>query len=282
MLFLIGGCYNINMYTVVIILIFLLGTIIGSFLNVVIYRFNTGKSIVTGRSVCMTCNHTLRWYELIPIFSFLIQSGRCRSCASSISHQYPIVEFGTGIIFTLIVVHLLPILPFSQALFVTLTSLFSFIFSLLLVICVYDIRHKIIPDKLVYAFIFVAFLSLFINYTGSGSFFTLPEATRLIAGPLFALPFALLRMIGKGRLIGLGDAKLILGIAWMFQPTESLAVLVLSFWIGAVVSIAIMFFSKKKVGMKTEIPFAPFLVLAMFIVFLCNLNIYSLVSIFKF
>jgi leader peptidase (prepilin peptidase)/N-methyltransferase len=81
-------------------------------------------------------------------------------------------------------------------------------------------------------------------------------------------------------MMGLGDAKLILGIAWMFSPLESLAVLVLSFWIGAVVSLCIMFFSGKKVNLKTEIPFGPFLALSAFVVFFFNLDIYSLVSVF--
>ena len=109
------GCYNINMYTLTFIFIFLLGTIIGSFLNVVIYRFNTGKSITKGRSICMSCDKSLRWYELIPIFSFLIQSGKCRRCASSISHQYPFVEFITGFIFVLLVYHFLPLLSLSYS-----------------------------------------------------------------------------------------------------------------------------------------------------------------------
>ncbi len=268
------------MYILVVVLIFLLGTIIGSFLNVVIYRFGTGKSIAIGRSICMTCNNKLRWYELIPLFSFLIQKGRCRRCASSISHQYPLVEFGTGLMFTLIVLHLLPIVMFSQALFIFLAVLFTFIFCLLMVISVYDFRHKIIPDKLVYVFIFTAFLALFINFSGD-YFISLPSPMRLVAGPLFALPFALLWMIGKGRFMGLGDAKLILGLAWMFPPYQTLAILTLSFWIGSVVSLALMFFSKKKMGMKTEIPFAPFLVLSAFIVFFFSLDIFSLAAIFS-
>jgi leader peptidase (prepilin peptidase)/N-methyltransferase len=149
-----------------------------------------------------------------------------------------------------------------------------------MVISVYDIRHKIIPDKLVYVFIIVSLFSLFINYTGVGSFFTMPSTTRLVAGPLFAAPFALLWLASRGRMMGLGDAKLILGIAWMFSPLESLAVLILSFWIGAVVSLCIMFFSGKKVNLKTEIPFGPFLALSAFVVFFFNLDIYSLVSVF--
>ncbi|MFA4853534.1 MAG: prepilin peptidase, partial [Bacteroidales bacterium] len=87
------------MSILIFVFIFLLGTIVGSFLNVVIFRFNTGRTITTGRSICMNCNRDLRWYELIPVLSFLIQSGKCRRCASKISHQYPLVEIVTGLVF---------------------------------------------------------------------------------------------------------------------------------------------------------------------------------------
>ncbi len=272
------------MYILAFILIFFMGTIIGSFLNVVIYRFNTGKSIVHGRSMCMTCSHKLRWYELIPVFSFLIQSGRCRSCASSISHQYPIVEFITGIVFVMIMMRLMPLLLFSEFLFFLLMTLFVFMFSILIVISFYDIRHKIIPNKLVYTFIIVSFLSLFINYNLGGPFLAIPPLMHILAGPVLALPFALIWLISKGRSMGLGDAKLILGIGWLFMPYEALAVLILSFWIGSIVSIILLLINKsknKKMGMKTEIPFAPFLVLSSLLVFFFGLDIFSLATMFN-
>lgn len=269
------------MYTLAIIFIFFLGTIIGSFLNVVIYRFNTGKSMVNSRSICMTCNHTLRWYELIPIFSFLIQSGRCRKCASSISHQYPLVEFGTGLIFVLVALHFLPVVSISQSSYILLVTLFSFIFSLLVVISVYDIRHKIIPDKLVYVYALISFISIFINTTGVGPLLVKASLMSIVAGPLLALPFALLWLISKGKWMGLGDAKLMLGIGWMLGALSGLTVIMLSFWIGSVVSLAIMLFSHKKMNMKTEIPFAPFLIISTAIVFFCNLDLFSLIALFQ-
>jgi prepilin signal peptidase PulO-like enzyme (type II secretory pathway) len=270
------------MFVLICILIFLLGTIIGSFLNVVIYRFNTGKSIAKGRSICLSCSHTLTWYELIPIFSFLIQSGRCRSCASSISHQYPIVEFITGLIFTLIAYHFLPILGLSQVSYVILTSLLVFMFSILIVIAVYDIRHKIIPDKLVYIFSFISFVSIFINQTGVGPFFIKASYIGIVSGPLLALPFAFLWLLSRGKWMGLGDAKLVLGIGWMLGLTKGLAAIILSFWVGAVIGLLMMLFSRKKVGAKTEIPFAPFLIVSAFVVILYNIDIFQLASIFTF
>lgn len=269
------------MNIIAFLFVFLLGTIIGSFLNVVIFRFNTGKTITKGRSICMTCNKNLRWYELIPLFSFLIQSGKCRRCASKISHQYPIVEFITGLVFASIAFKFLPVIFISFGTYIFLVVFFVFIFSLLIVISVYDLRHKIIPDQLVFLFISISFISMFINYSGVGHFFTLPSLASLIAGPILALPFALIWYFSKGRLMGLGDGKLILGIGWLFGLSSGLATVILSFWIGTIVSLSIMFLSKKKMGMKTEIPFAPFLIISILITFLFNIDVFSLSRLFN-
>lgn len=269
------------MGALIFVFIFLLGTIIGSFLNVVIFRFNTGKTITHGRSICMTCNRELRWYELIPIFSFLIQSGKCRRCASRISHQYPLVELVTGLVFVLIAFKFLPLFYPSFGLYIFLVVLFVFIFSLLIVISVYDIRHKIIPDKLVFVFIIVSFISIFVNLFVSGPVFVLPTYSSLIAGPLLALPFVLLWYFSKGKLMGLGDGKLILGIGWMLGLSSGIFAIIISFWIGTAVSVILMLFSKNKMGMKTEIPFAPFLLISALITFLFGFNIFSLVKLFS-
>jgi prepilin signal peptidase PulO-like enzyme (type II secretory pathway) len=271
------------MYIFAFVLIFFLGTIIGSFLNVVIYRFNTGKSMVKGRSICMTCNKNLRWYELIPIFSFLIQHGKCRRCAVKISEQYPLVEFGTGLLFVLLAFHFMPVLSFSYWSYIFLVVLYAYIFSLLIVISVYDIKHKIIPNKLVYMYAIVSFLTIFIAHGVTGGLsLAWPSIWALFSGPIFALPFAFLWLVSRGKWMGLGDAKLILGIGWLLGPMASLAGVIIAFWLGAIVSLFVMFFSHKKIGMKTEIPFAPFLIIGTLIVFFFNLNIISLVNLLHF
>lgn len=266
----------------IFVFIFLLGTIIGSFLNVVIFRFNTGKKITSGRSICMTCSRTLRWYELIPVLSYVLQLGKCRRCSERISHQYPLVELVTGAVFVLIAYHFLPALFFVPITFLFLVVFYVFLFSILIVISVYDIRHKVIPDKLVYTFTFFAFLSLFVNHFGVGQLFILPSLSFILAGPVLALPFALLWILSKGKWMGLGDAKLMLGLGWMLGISVGLAGVILAFWIGAVVSLAVLFFTKKMINMKTEIPFAPFLILGAFIAFLFSLDIFALARIFQF
>jgi leader peptidase (prepilin peptidase)/N-methyltransferase len=261
--------------------IFLLGTIIGSFLNVVIFRFNTGRTVTKGRSICMNCNRNLRWYELIPVFSFLIQSGKCRRCASKISHQYPIVELITGLIFVLVSFKFLPILYVSYWSYLFLTSLFVFLFSLLIVISVYDLHHKIIPNKLVYLFIIVSFFSLFVNTSFFSLTFNVPTLIYFISGPLLALPFVSLWYFSKGRLMGLGDGKLILGIGWMLGLFQGIFAVIISFWIGTVISVFLMVIYRKKVNMKTEIPFAPFLIISTLVTFIFSLDIFSLIKLFS-
>lgn len=270
------------MYSLILIFIFLLGIIVGSFLNVVIYRLNTGRKATKGRSICMTCNHNLRWYELIPIFSFLIQSGKCRRCVSNISHQYPVVEFITGLIFVFVALKFLPVFYASVYLYIILSILFFSIFSLFIVMTVYDLRHKIIPNKLVYAFIVLSFVSIFINFYPIGNMFILPTWVALLSGPVIALPFVLIWVLSKGRLMGLGDGKLMLGIGWMLGLSSGLFAVILAFWIGTVFSIILMLLSKGKVSMKTEIPFAPFLIISTLATFFFDLNFFTLVKLFSF
>ncbi len=270
------------MDVVIFLVIFIFGTFIGSFLNVVIYRFNTGKSIARGRSICMSCNKTLHWHELVPVLSFLMQGGRCSKCSVRISYQYPLVELATGLIFAFLAYHFSFLLSFDIHTYVYLLTLYMFLMSLLIVITVYDIRHKIIPDKLVYMFVIVSFISIFFNTSGLGPLFVRPDVWDIAAGPLLALPFALLWLISKGRWMGLGDAKLILGIGFMLGLSQGIVALVISFWIGAIVSLLMLIAQRTQISLKTEIPFAPFLVLGVLITFFCNFSLSALASWFTF
>ncbi len=269
------------MQTLIFVFIFLFGTIIGSFLNVVIYRFNTSKQIGNSRSVCFSCSKTLYWYEMIPVLSFLFQKGRCRGCASRISHQYPLVELLTASVFTIIAYRFIPLIENTQ-MYVFSVSYFVFIFSILIVITVYDIRHKIIPDRLVYLFVVLSFISMFINFSGVGEFFIMPTTLQFLAGPILALPFALLWVVSKGAWIGFGDSKLILGIGFLLGVSMGLSALFLAFWLGALIGVILIGLKKLNVHMKTEIPFAPFLVIGTFIAFVFKMGIFTLSELFIF
>ncbi len=269
------------MITLIYIFIFCLGCIIGSFLNVVIYRFNSGKTL-GGRSMCMTCSKTLSWYELIPVISFLFQKGKCNTCATKISHQYPIVEFITGAVFTAVAYHFSPLLSYAFNQYVLLVTLYTMMFSLLIVISVYDMRHKIIPDMLVFVFGIFAFSSMFINQGIGSSMFIQPTFLSLISGVVYALPFALISLVSRQRLMGFGDSKMILGIGWMLGLMQGGAAIMLAFWIGTLASLAVMFIGRHKVSMNTEVPFGPFLAISAFLVFIFNINIFDLASVFTF
>ncbi len=257
---------------IVIILALILGTVIGSFLNVVIYRYNTGTTL-GGRSMCFSCGTELMWYELFPILSFLLLGGRCRTCKSKISTQYALVELGTGVLFALLAQTLLPLGIVNEA-FAVWFIFWAVILSILMVIVVYDLKHKIIPDGFVYAFAILSFAHLF--FTTTDFQFVIPPPMSMLAGILIPLPFLLIFIFSQGRLIGFGDIKLMVGIGFALGLEKGFSAVFIAFWIGALVSIFLLFLKKGKVTMNTEVPFAPFLVLGMLLVFFFNVSAFHL------
>lgn len=253
------------------IIFFILGIVFGSFLNVVIFRFNTNRSF-GGRSGCMTCQKELCWYELIPLISFFALKGRCRSCKTKISIQYPIVELISGIIFSALFLKFQDLFYLNTFVFSISYAYYATMFSVLLIIAVYDLKHKLIPDILVFIFGIVAFIGLFF-FTNYGFYPHIPSLLEFLSGIFLALPFALLWLVSKGTWMGLGDAKLALGLGWLLGFSRLLSGAVVAFWSGAIVGIILVIFSKKH-GMKSEIPFAPFLVFGIIIAFLFELHLF--------
>jgi prepilin signal peptidase PulO-like enzyme (type II secretory pathway) len=264
------------MISILTIIFFIFGLIIGSFLNVVILRLNTQKTF-GGRSACMSCMNTLSWYELFPVFSYLGLRGRCKNCKTKISIQYPLVELVVGLIFAGLFLKFQDIFFFNTIAFSFTYAYYAVVFSLLVVIAVYDIRHKIIPDVLSLALAILAFIGLFLFDVNNFSVFILhmPILWDFLAGPLIALPFALLWLVSGGRWMGLGDAKLALGLGWLLGLSAALSGVVIAFWVGAVVGILLVIFSPKH-GMKSEIPFAPYLVLGTLLAFIFSLSLFPI------
>lgn len=252
-----------------LIIFFLFGLIIGSFLNVVICRYHTSRSF-NGRSVCLSCAKELCWYDLLPVLSFFILKGRCRHCKSKFSWQYPLVEISTGIIFALLFYKFQALFWFDVFDFVVSFSFYATIFSLLVVISAYDLRHKIIPDAMVFFFGLLAFLGLFLFKEGVVAI-SLPTISELAVGPMVALPFAFLWLISKGTWMGLGDAKLLIGLGWVLGATRVIPGLFVAFSLGFVVGLSMLLLSKKY-HLKSEIPFAPFLVLGTLLAFVFDLS----------
>lgn len=256
---------------------FVLGLIIGSFLNVVIYRLNTNKTL-GGRSACMSCNKKLSWYDLVPLFSFLFLKGKCRYCKSKISYQYPLVEFISGFVFFCVFYKLINIYFIFNLGFIVSFLYYVFLFSVFLVIVVYDLKHKIIPDVLSFIFGLVAFVGMFLfsqNYILNIFSPHLPNISDILYPLLIPLPFVLLWIVSFGKWIGLGDAKLAFGIGYLLGLGMALSALALAFWIGAVVGLGLVMFGRHY-GMKSEIPFAVYLFLGTFLAFIFELHIFGI------
>ncbi|MEK7579412.1 MAG: prepilin peptidase [Patescibacteria group bacterium] len=258
-----------------ILFAFIFGAVVGSFLNVLVLRYNTGR-MFRGRSACGVCGRILSPIDLFPILSFLFLGGKCRYCETKISPQYPLVEFATAIAFALVV--------WKGSMFGDLAVLFILfgwvISALLIAIATYDILHKIIPDGLVYTFDVVVFVWVFI--LAGLSVDPLMLGIIIVNGVVVALPFALLWLLSRGRWMGLGDAKLALGIGFLFGISGGFTALILAVWAGAIVSIALLAIGKLSgkhgLTLKSEIPFGPFLVLATLFVFLSGIDLFSLLT----
>lgn len=253
------------------VLIFFLGLLVGSFLSVVIIRMNTGRSVVSGRSMCMTCSRTLAWYELVPVFSFLALRGKCRTCKREISFQDPFVELITGILFVLLYSTYVigggfTAIAWAQFAFASIVA------ALAIVMGVYDLRHKIIPDSVVFPFITLSLVAVIWQafVVQLGSFEVL-----LFRGVVVALPFFLLWHFSKGRAMGFGDVKLALGIGWLLGLVKGFTAIIYSFWLGAIVGIFLIAYSKR-FHLKSEVPFAPFLLVGLFLVGVLQLTLETL------
>ena len=259
-----------------------LGAAIGSFLNVVIYRLNTGRSL-QGSSHCLSCGVVLSWYELFPVASYVVLLARCRHCGARIPSRYMLVELLTAGLF-LLGWHLF------HADLIAL-ALNGVLFSLLVVITIYDIRHTIIPDVLV---IYLAGLALgFLGYHVYQNGDWLSALFDVLGGVGASLFFFGLWLVSHGRWIGLGDAKLAMPLGVIVGVTSVFSMVVLSFWIGAVISVALIGvqhllkkgkthlpFLSLPLTIKSEVPFAPFLVLGFLCAYLFNANIFSLTYMF--
>jgi len=243
--------------------VFLLGAIVGSFLNCVIYRLETGGNFLKGRSFCPLCKKELAWQDLFPIFSFIFLKGKCRYCQQKISWQYPLVEIAAGTIFLL--VFKLFFLN-SEVLLADCLGLLYYwtIAAFLIVIFVYDLKHYIIPDKIIYPAIIVSgawylISGIFFNsYAGYGMLNTAYAALGAAAFFLFIV------LVSRGRWMGAGDIKLAFLMGLILGWPGILAALLLAFYLGAIIGVGLMILKKKE--LKSEVPFAPFLVVGTFLI----------------
>lgn len=263
----------------IVIFTFIFGTIIGSFLNVYLYRLHTGKSL-SGSSHCLSCATPLKFYELFPLVSYLVLRGRCSTCQSVIPPRYFLVEFLTGILFVGVV------LSFSG---IFLIPLFWLVVSILVVITVYDLYHMIIPDELVFSLLVVAFLhQLYLLILGMPAVDFMWNLLAAFFGSFFL--FLLWRM-SNGKWIGFGDVKLVLPLGLLVGYAGVFSMMVLSFWIGAIIGLTLLAvqnlrkrgqphlrFLPQELTIKSAVPFAPFLISGFLTVLFFSVDVISLIS----
>lgn len=240
------------------IAIFIFGTVIGSFLNAFIWRLSVEESVLKGRSHCVNCRKELSAGDLIPIVSFILLRGKCRYCKKPISWQYPLVELAAGLLFVCAYTVLIQTVPtgflFTLASGEHARELFIFgrnifFIAVLMVLFVYDIRWYLLPDVVTIPAIVLSFA---LNLVLGMDFLNLLLAVA-VGGGFFFLQY----IVSKGAWIGGGDIRLGALMGVMLGWPGVVYALFIAYIGGALISVFLLALKKK--GMKSEIPFGPFL-----------------------
>lgn len=226
------------------IIIFLYGIVIGSFLNVCIYRLPQKENIAKVRSHCMNCGYQLRWYDLVPVFSYLCLRGRCRKCKEKISIQYPVIEALNGVLYCII---------FAEYGFSIETLLYALLFSALITLSVIDFRTYEIPLGIN---IFILALGLVRVVTDYTNWLGYAIGLFCVSGFLY-----LIYLVTKGRGIGGGDIKLMavcgLLLGWKL--------VILSFVLGCIIGSVIHLIRMKVSGEGHVLAMGPYLAVGVMI-----------------
>lgn len=233
------------------IIILIYGLIIGSFLNVCIYRIPREESIAFPSSHCPTCNTSLKWYDNIPVFSYLALRGKCRYCKAAISIQYPLIEALNAIIYLLLFYKFKLSIDFL---------FYALIASTLIVVTLIDLKEMIIPDRLVVTIVVLSLIQKILNYIIYKQPINFLDSLGglLIAGGIF-----LLIVIVSGGGMGGGDVTLIGSLGFAIGIKYILLTMFLSFILGGIISVLLL--ATKIKTRKDPIPFGPFIVLAFMI-----------------
>ena len=244
-----------------IILVIIYGLLIGSFLNVLIYRIPHEESIAFPGSHCPECDHKLRWYDNIPVVSYLVLKGKCRYCGTKISPQYPLIETLNAIVYVVLYIFYGWSIDFVA---------FALIASILIAVAGIDFKEQIIPDSLVLSILVIEALHKALNYFING---ISPELVNSLLGLAVAGGiFLLIVLVSKGGM-GEGDVTLIGALGFVLGVKGILLTIFFSFILGAIISIFLL-----ASGLKTRkdpIPFGPFIILGFFIVLLWGNGIIS-------
>ncbi len=254
------------MYFSILLLLFVLGAIFGSFYNVVGYRVPKGESLLYPPSHCTKCNHRLTPIELIPILSFLFLGGKCKWCKCKISWFYPVFEFCSGLLFALSYV----------AYGFSLECLLSIVFiSMLLIIIISDYQTMTIPDSvlIIFSILIIIIKYFMVGFKGVGIL--------LIHALLSFIFMLLIKLLGdflfKRESMGGGDIKLLAIFGFMFEFPMAMVSVFLASIIGLPISLIML-----KKSSSHEIPFGPFLAISAIIIVLFKIDISDVLNLFVY
>jgi prepilin signal peptidase PulO-like enzyme (type II secretory pathway) len=250
-------------------LLFMFGASLGSFANVFADRYRV-KKISNSRSKCLHCSKILKWYHMIPVFSYLYYRGRCGYCNTRLTPTYFFSEIFLGSLI-LFLPNVIGMYTDYFAHQVFMFVILSVVFCMSLSIIIYDIRHKIVPEVCV-AIIFLLGIILTLSRIVFDGF----NIYDALSGVIVALPFAVLHFASRGRLVGMGDVVTYMALGFVFGLPIALTGFFYSVWLGAFVSLILILIYRKEYNMKTELPFTPFIILGMFLAFYSKADIFNL------
>lgn len=242
-----------------ILIVFIFGLVVGSFLNVLIYRSVRGENWVTGRSRCDHCRKIIPWYDNVPLFSFLVLRGKCRFCHKAIALQHPAIEMMTALLFAWWYAIGFTFFRLVEAPLTIIQPGFWLIVGIfMLIIFIADWLYQIIPD-----FANIGLLGLALIYRIYLSYVHIMRwedfAYALITGVVMMTLLFIIWLLSKGRGMGFGDVKFALGMGILLGWPRAMVAFLLAFWLGALFGIILIVFRIKK--MKDKIAFGPFLIM---------------------
>ncbi len=250
------------MNIIYIIYMFVIGTIMGSFFNVIGHRLSKNESAIKPRSHCEFCGHILAWYELIPIISFLIQGGKCRKCRAKLSWWYPLIEIITGLFFVGCYLYY----GFTYDLLLALI-----ISSVLIINCISDFNYLVILDEVLVVSSLAALVVIFLKEGFNGLIIS------LLSGLLMFFFMLMVKIVGdkafKRESLGGGDIKLSLFIGLVLGYKLSFINLVLASFLA--LPVAFYYLVKLK---DREVPFGPFLIISTFIIYIFSTQILEFID----
>lgn len=226
-------------------LLALLGLIIGSFINAVVWRLRSGESITHGRSMCPNCKHQLSPLDLIPVLSWLTLKGKCRYCKKPYGAHYIFVELATAGLFALSGMYLLSLGAITFIFWLA-------ILTLLIILALYDAQWYELPNRVMHPALALAAVYFVLQFKATDGLLQLFVAT--IAAAVFYAAW----WLSGGRLMGGADSKLVLLMGLILPPRLLLVALALGFMLGGF-GAAYLLYGKKK-GMNDQMPFGPYLI----------------------